>query len=343
MPPKKLSQVGELGLIDWIRKTLPNRSQDIVCGIGEDTAAYIPKKGFLSLITTDLCIEGIHFDRRYTRLNQIGYKTLASNLSDIASMGGIPLFFVVSAAFPREITASEFRSLYQGLESLAKKTGVVLIGGDTSASKKGLFLNITVVGEVEPRVLVSRSGAKPDDRIFVTGTLGDSAAGLEILTRKRFPKDSRHPKAEMKLVQRHLMPFPRIKEGRDLALNRLPSAMIDLSDGLATDLGHICEESGVGAFIDVESVPVSKALQTYCSTLKRTPSSYSLTGGEDYELLFTVPKAKVSRMMSLCQKKGFKMTEVGQITSKKGIWVQTRKGLKLLKARGFEHFRKVKS
>jgi len=343
MPPKKLSQVGELGLIDWIRKTLPNRSHNIVCGIGEDTAAYIPKKGFLSLITTDLCIEGIHFDRRYAHLNQIGYKTLASNLSDIASMGGIPRYFVVSAAFPTDIKASEFRSLYQGIKSLAIKTGVVLIGGDTSASKKGLFLNITVVGEVEPRVLVSRSGAKPNDRIFVTGTLGDSAAGLEILTRKRYPRNSRHPKTERKLVQRHLMPFPRLNEGRDLALNRLPSAMIDLSDGLATDLEHICQESGVGAFIDVGSIPFSKALQTICSHLKRVPSSYSITGGEDYELLLTVPKSKVSRMISLCQKKGFKITEVGQIISKKGIWVQTRRGLKPLKARGFEHFRKVKS
>jgi thiamine-monophosphate kinase len=293
-------------------------------------------------MTTDLCIEGIHFDRRYASLDQIGYKTLASNLSDIASMGGIPRFFLVSVAFPSEIKISEFRALYQGMKSLAKKTGVVLIGGDTSASKKGLFLNISMVGEVEPRVLVSRSGAKPNDRIFVTGNLGDSAAGLEILTRKRYTKNAKHLQPELKLIQRHLIPFPRIEEGRELALNCLPSAMIDLSDGLATDLGHICEESGVGAFIEVESLPISKALQTYCSKIKRSPISFALTGGEDYELLFSVPKSKVSRMKSLCQKKGVKITEIGEIISKKGMWIQTRKGLTLLKERGFEHFQRVK-
>ncbi len=343
MPRNNLRHVGELGLIHWIRKSFSNVAPHLISGIGDDTAAFSPRKGFLSLITTDLCVEGVHFERRYATLKEIGYKTLASNLSDIASMGGTPRFFLVSTALPPDIKVKEFKNLFQGMKSLAKKSGVVLVGGDMSASKDGLFINVMVVGDVKPRFLASRSGAKPGDHIFLTGFIGDSAAGLEILSRWGGQAKRKCSAHEFKLVRRHLLPSPRLEEGRNLAGRGFLNSMIDLSDGLATDLNHICQESGVGAEIFREKLPLSRALQAYGSKGSQSPFFYALRGGEDYELLFTVPDHKIRPLDLFCRRKNFHITNIGRITSKEGLWLKMGKTVKPLRRTGYEHFRRRES
>ena len=342
MSPENLKQLGELALVRWTRNTFSTQSPLIVEGIGDDAAAYYPSKKNLSLLTTDLCIEGVHFNRQSATMEQIGYKALASNLSDIAAMGGKPVLFLVSVALPSEISFAAFKKLYQGMKRLCRRAGVQLIGGDTSESPNGLFICITVIGEVSSKGLVSRSGAEPGDRIFVTGTIGDAGAGLDIL-RRRIRKDARKPLAyETYLIKRHLLPVPRIQEGNFLSLNGIPHAMIDLSDGLSTDLSHVCKASGVGAEVNLEGLPLSPQLTAYCSSLGRSIYPYAFGGGEDYELLFTVPERKIARLKKLSLKKKLKFTEVGRIISKKGLWERTKKGLKPLSKMGFEHFRKRK-
>lgn len=343
MSPENKKHVGELALVRWTRNTFPPQSPLIFLGIGDDAAAYHPPKKNISLLTTDLCIEGIHFNRQYASMEQIGYKALASNLSDIAAMGGKPVLFLVSVALPADISFAAFKKLYQGMKSLCRRTGVQLIGGDTSESPNGLFISITVIGEVSPKSLVSRSGAEPGDRIFVTGTIGDAGAGLDIL-RRRKGKDARTSLShETYLIKRHLLPVPRIQEGHFLSSNRFPHAMIDLSDGLSTDLGHLCKESGVGAEVIVEGLPVSPQLTSYCASIGQSVFPFVFGGGEDYELLFTVSPKKIARLKRLSLKKKIKFTEVGQIISKKGLWERTKRGLRPIPKIGFEHFRKRKS
>jgi thiamine-monophosphate kinase len=319
-----------------VRGSFLKRSRRLILGIGDDAACYKPTDGFLPLLTTDLSIEGVHFDRHYATLEQIGYKTLATNLSDIAAMGGIPRYFLLSVAIPPDSQVKEYKRLYRGMKRLAGQWGIVLIGGDTSASPQGLFLNITLVGEVESEVLVSRSGARPGDRIYVTGTLGDAAAGLEILKKKRVKRESKGRSSH--LIRRHLLPLPRMEEGRFLASQHLATAMIDLSDGLATDLVHLCEESRVAGEVDLERLPLSRSLRNYCSAEGRPVYPYALSGGEDYELLYTVREGQSRRMETLFRERGFKTTEIGRIVSGRGVWIRTAKGRLPLRVRGFEHF-----
>ena len=325
----KLSELGEFGLINRIRKLASRKPSSALVGIGDDAAVLKLSSPHCLLVTTDLLLEGIHFDLSFTDFYSLGWKSAAVNLSDIAAMGGVPRFCLSALGIPDGISVEQITDFYRGFNAVLKVHSASLVGGDTSASKKDLFISITAIGEAGRSEILTRAGARPGDRIFVTGTLGDSAAGLELLKagRRRQAAGGRH------LIQRHLRPIPRVSEGRKMALSGCVSAMIDISDGLSSDLSHICRQSGVGAEINKERIPLSEPLRQ-SRTLTKPVIHYALSGGEDYELLFTVPSAKLKKIKAL----GLDVTEIGITTSGKTVSLIDSGGKKPFLASGYDHF-----
>jgi thiamine-monophosphate kinase len=288
-------------------------------GIGDDCAVLNLPRGHDALITTDFTLENVHFRRQWHPADSVGHRCLARGLSDIAAMGGEPRAAFLSLALPRNLPQRWVDRFLAGLFTLAKRYSVQLAGGDTAQSSAGVFADIIVLGSVPKAKAVLRSGACVGDFIYVTGTLGSSVATLDEL---RYGKKLR-PTAHL----RHFYPDPRIEVGRSLREKKLASAMIDTSDGLSTDLQHICEESRVGAVIYAESLPCTpgpKGLE------------FALHGGEDYELLFTAPEAKrVPKEIA-----GIRITRIGEIVRGKSLLLATPDGkLQPLKVKGWEHFR----
>lgn len=341
----KISDLGEFGLIGRIQKLAPRKSSSTLIGIGDDAAALKISALHTLLITTDVLLEGVHFDLSYTDFFSLGWKSASVNLSDIAAMGGVPRYCLTALGIPAGIPVEQVTEFYRGFNALLKRHATELVGGDTCFSRGGLVISVTALGKGDPPRIVTRSGARPGDRIFVTGTLGESAAGLELLQRRNAECGMRskkfgilHPKSGMqKLIARHLRPVPRVEWGRKLALSGCASAMIDLSDGLSSDLAHICEQSRVGADITADRIPLSPALRKMSGMLARPLLRYALSGGEDYELLFTVSPAKVKRLCSL----KLPVTEIGSITSGATVSLVDPRGRKKpLPPSGYDHFRK---
>jgi thiamine-monophosphate kinase len=280
-----------------------------------------------SLVTTDFTLEAIHFRRDWHSPESVGYLCLARGLSDIAAMGGEPLAVFLSLALPRDLPQSWVGRFVRSLIRLADKFGVTLAGGDTAESPSGILADIIVIGSVPKGKSVLRSGARPGDRVFVSGELGGSAAAVAQMRtnakKKLTPRD----------YPRHFYPEPRIELGRALREKRLASAMIDTSDGLSTDLAHLCEESGVGAELDAALIPRASVGRPALEV----DLDLALHGGEDYELLFTSPPGK--RVPS--QIAGVALTHIGDITRKPKIFVRDASGIaRELKPQGWEHFQR---
>lgn len=279
------------------------------------------------LVTTDFSLEGIHFRRDWHSAESVGHRCLARGLSDIAAMGGEPVAAFLSLALPRGLPKGWVEGFTRGLLTLAKRYGVTLAGGDTAESPDGILADIVVVGTVSKGKSVLRSGARPGDHIYVSGELGGSAAAVAEMGKK--PKRKLNPRD----YPRHFLPEPRIELGCILREKGLASAMIDTSDGLSTDLAHICEESGVGAEILTEAIPrvsVGKPAREVSLEL-------ALHGGEDYELLFTAPRSK--RIPSRIA--GVPITLIGHITRGRTMFLIIKNGVRRrLPAQGWEHFRK---
>ena len=294
-------------------------------GIGDDCAILRIPAGHEILVTTDFSLEGVHFRREWHAPEIVGHRCLARGLSDIASMGGQPLAVFLSLALPPGTQKSWVDRFQKGLLRLAEEFHVSLAGGDTAESRKGILADIVVVGSVPKNTAIRRSGAKPGDRIFVTGELGGSAAALDFL----FSGQKLQPKE----FPQHFHPIPRIEMGRFLRERQLASAMIDISDGLSTDLAHICEESCVGAEIEAGAMPQAR--------VGRPPRpvdlKFALHGGDDYELLFTVPRGKkAARRIA-----GIPITQIGHITRGKEMSLVDERGMRRrLKPQGWQHFRK---
>ena len=330
----KISDLGEFGLIDRIAKTATRSAKRAPIGIGDDAAALLLSPASALLATTDMLIEGVHFDLKTTDLYSLGWKAAAVNLSDIAAMGGVPRFCLTAMGIPSSLTVEQVDEFYRGFSDCIRKPGTVLVGGDTCRSRKGLIISVTVLGEADRKRVVTRAGARPGDLIYVTGTLGDSAAGLELVRSAECGVRSKTP-AVRKLIGKHLRPTPRVAEGRKLALSGFTSAMIDVSDGLSSDLGHICEQSGVGAEVFAEHIPLSKELRS-AKGLKEPPLAYALSGGEDYELLFTSPVEREQEIMSL----RVRATVIGAITRRRGMRMVPERGdCRPIAPGGYDHFR----
>ena len=347
MPPsrrRRLSDFSEFQLIQALTESFgSSRSASIVKGIGDDAAIIRNRKQDNWLVSTDLLLEDIHFDLRVTSFYDIGYRAAAANLSDIAAMGGTPQFLLVALAIPSQHSMVNLQALYRGLRSSCQLHHVRLIGGDTSASRKGIFISITVIGTVEPNKALQRSGAQIGDYLYTTGTLGDSWAGLEILlTKSKQPHRALGDRNAKFLVNRHLRPTPRIDIGRLLSTHQLATAAIDLSDGLSGDLNHLCQESGVGALIDEMTIPTSSQYQAFARLRGHDPTELALRGGEDYELLFTVPAIARTKLRSLAKRKNLNITQIGIIQSKKiGIQLKLANGtVRPIRVKSYDHFRK---
>ncbi len=323
-------RIGEFELIQRLRNAtgIPRAlGKTVLAGIGDDAAVLKTRSGRVLLATTDVLVEHVHFDLACTTYRQLGYKAATANLSDIAAMGGLPRFVLLAVAVTPRQSSRDVEALYAGAHAACRRADAAIVGGDMSASRTDLFLSLVVLGEVEPSAVLRRSTARAGDRLYVTGTLGDSQAGLEILLRRRKPSEEG---GVVYLIRRHLTPTARLREARLLAENRLASAAIDLSDGLAGDVRHICEESKVGCLIDTRQLPLSAPLLAHARAGRRDPITYALGGGEDYELLFTVPPANVPRVETLIRRRVLWATPIGTITP-------ARRGLRLIGADGAVH------
>lgn len=308
-------------------------SPEVLCGIGDDVAVIHQGKKAL-LVTTDILIEDIHFERSWVDPYPLGRKALAVNLSDIAAMGGIPKYFLISMGLPKNLSLSFVSLLYRGLKAEAERFKVDLIGGDTSLSQK-IIINVCLFGEGHPKTLLYRKGAKIGDDLYVSGTLGDSALGLKLLQDKRV---KRKPK---RLIEKHLLPRPRIELGQALAENHLASAMIDVSDGLIGDTFHLLEESGVGARIWKERIPLSKSYRKWVQTYSDDPYEFAQAGGEDYELLFTASPQKRKEIFSLSRSLQISISRIGEIVKgSEGFRLLGKDGESIsIDQKGFDHFK----
>ena len=328
----KLSRLGEFGLIEEIRRKAAT-GKGVRIGIGDD-CAWIDHSAGSSLVTADLLIENIHFNLKWTSLDALGHKSLAVNLSDIAAMGGVPAYAILSLGVPGTFDSQYIAEFYRGFNRLARRYDVALIGGDVNIAKM-LIVSVCVIGHPPARP-VRRSGAKVGDDVYVTGTLGDSALGLAHL-RRRLPGTNRTVSTQ--LLTRHHRPTPRLIAGALLARQHLATAMIDVSDGLLQDLGHICRASGTGAMIWHERLPLSRG---YLELVEKVGTDLALNGGEDYELLFTARPGQRDRIEKLSARAQVPIARIGRsVTAAQGISVVDHAGNPLaLQLRGHDHFKK---
>ena len=314
----------ERQIIERIRraaKPAPGRFKGT--GMGDDCALLQVPAGRELLVTTDFSLESVHFRRDWHPAESVGHRCLARGLSDIAAMGGEPLACFLSLALPKQLPQKWIDDFMRGLLRLARQSETTLAGGDTAQSPDPIAADIVVVGTVPAGQAILRSGARPGDSIYVTGELGGSAATLDLMNSKK--KRRLSPKA----YQRHFFPRPRILIGRMVREKGLASAMIDLSDGLSTDLTHICEESGIGAELWPAAIPRARIDN------KQVGFRFALHGGEDYELLFTAPSGRqVPERLG-----GVRVTKVGVVTRGKQVYLKDTLGKRGLEPQGWEHFR----
>ena len=316
---KTRSTVHEFDLIHALRKQHNLRTPSVIRGIGDDAAVITSKAGQWTVLTTDLLTEGIHFDLRTATMADIGFRAAAANLSDIAAMGGTPQYLLAALAFPRTASKQHVLQLYRGMMAACRPHRIRLIGGDTSASNGGWFISLTLIGTVPPRKALFRNGAQIGDSLYVTGTIGDGLAGLKLLNEPpaRVTRHSQTATLSVRhrkfLIGRHLRPTARVAEGQWLSTHRFATSAIDIADGLSGDLRHICEESRVGVEVNLGALPLSPACRAYAASRKLDLIDLAQTGGEDYELLFTVSPRQRLRLEQSAVERGFALTCIGKI------------------------------
>ncbi|HEU4509986.1 MAG TPA: thiamine-phosphate kinase [Pyrinomonadaceae bacterium] len=332
----------EFDFINTLRRRVASTSQSIIAGIGDDAAVFRSSGGKDTVITADLLVEDVDFRRTTTPPYLLGHKALAVSLSDIAAMGGRPLWSMVSIGVPDDIWQTDFvERLYDGWLDLANRYGVQLIGGDTSRTPENIVIDSIVAGECTSGNSVMRSGARAGDQIFVTGTLGAAAAGLRLIERgahlaEQNLADDDSQKLDHILL-RQLRPEPRTGWGIVLGEERLATAMIDLSDGLSSDLNHLCSASGVGARIDSSLLPIDDRVIELCGRRALDPLQLALHGGEDFELLFTVKSDEAARLPRRVD--GVAIKRIGEITdSSEGVKISEGTRIWDLKPGGWKHF-----
>ncbi len=332
-----LNGIGEFGFIKKISRGCLIRPDNVIKAIGDDAAAFRVAPDRVSLITTDLLVERVHFIRNSITGFDLGYKSLAVNLSDIAAMGGQAREAFVSIAIPQDCNLEYLEALYDGMKNLAARFDVNILGGDTTSSKEDLIINIVVQGTVAEKEMLCRDAARPGDIIVSTGCLGDSKAGLYLIL-NNIPIDSEDLQA---LHRAHVLPEPHLNEGRFLASQPGTHAGIDTSDGLSSDLGHIAEESKMGATLYSDKLPISGSLLKFCSRFDFDPVEYALAGGEDYTLLCTVAPESVEAIAAKFQAK-FKrpLYRIGEINHKSGLTLTYPDGAtKPIAPTGWDHFK----
>lgn len=339
----EISQLGEFGLIDRLTQDFPLRNESSRKGVGDDAAvlSYGDKE---VLVTSDLLLEGIHFDLRYVPLKHLGYKAAVVNFSDIYAMMGTPRQIVVSLGVSSRFTVEHIEELYSGIRLACEAYGVDLVGGDTSASVTGLVISITCIGEASKDEIVYRNGAKPTDLICVSGDLGAAYMGLQLLERENVVAAQQKGPAEYQpdfagkeyILERQLKPEARkdiVKELKEKGIH--PTSMMDVSDGLSSELLHICKASGVGCRVYEDRIPIDYQTACMAEEFNMNMVTAAMNGGEDYELLFTVPLTDNGKIEKL---EGVKM--IGYITKPElGAAMITRDGQEMqIRAQGWNAF-----
>ena len=340
----EISSLGEFGLIEHLTAENNVRNAGTVLAIGDD-AAIVDQQGRQTVITTDLLLEGIHFDLAYVPLKHLGYKAVTVNLSDICAMMARPTQITVSIGISNRFSVEALDTLYEGIYAACDRYKVDLIGGDTSSSVKGLIISITAIGEVDKDQFVTRSGAKENDLLCVSGNLGGAYLGLQLLEReKRIFEENPNVQPELSAyaypVGRLLKPEPRTDIVNFLQESKIvPTAMIDISDGLSSEVIHICRKSGVGCVVYDDRIPVHPESKAAAEELNLSPVTCALSGGEDYELLFTIAQSDYEEAL-----KNADITVVGYITKQEsGSMLQTKAGpMHEIIAQGWNALRKSK-
>lgn len=346
----ELAELGEFPLIARVEQILAGTRPDVVVGIGDDVAVLEDRGDEFLLATVDSQVESVHFLRDRITPRQLGRRALAINLSDIAAMGGRAEYALVSLALPPGTELSWVEELYRGLREEAERSGVVIVGGNMARSASEAFVDVCVLGRVRREHLLLRSGARPGDRVLVTGSLGDSAAGLALLLSE--PERGGESEAAVdwaaheRLLERHFTPTPRLAEAAVIARSQSATAMIDLSDGLSSDIGHICDRSRVGVRLWADRLPISAEARQVAGLLDRPLLRLALEGGEDYELCFTAPpEATASLITAVERETGTPVTVVGEILpASQGRRLVLEDGQEVtLDPKGWEHFRPADS
>ena len=338
-PFTPISQVGEFGLIDRLHDALGDAAPDTLAqGIGDDAAVVRIGDGRVHVITTDALVEGVHFDRTFAPVGTLGFKAIAVNVSDVVAMNAEPRYATVALGLPNNMSVEATETLYDGMAHACREYGLTIVGGDIAAAER-LFISVTVIGEAAESDVVYRRGARPGDVLCVTGDLGSGAAGLKVLLAEKeaFGESDAQPdlSAWSYVVQRHLAPqarLDRIRQWREADIK--PRALIDISDGLASEVHHLCRAGEVGARIEAALLPIHRQTFKAAERFGDDPATYALYGGEDYELLFAIPEGAAKRLPS------DSFAVVGAVTDAVGEVVigmpdgETRP----LTASGFQHF-----
>ena len=338
----ELDELGEFGLIDQLTQDFPLRNASSLKGVGDD-AAVIDHEGYRTLVSVDLLVEGIHFDMTYTPLKHLGYKSAVVNFSDIYAMNGTPTQIVVGLGISNRYSVEALNELYAGIRLACEAYGVDLVGGDTTSSRTGLVISITVIGKAKDEDIVYRSGAKPNDLLCVSGDLGGAYMGLLILEREK-AEYMANPNMQPQLggfdyvLERQLKPEARkdiIARLKEIGVK--PTSMIDISDGLASEILHLCKESGVGCQLYEDKIPLDPSTEKIAKDFQIVPSVAAMNGGEDYELLFTIDQKDYEKIQKMAED----VTVIGYMTEDKGIaeLVTPDRHVIPLKAQGWDHFK----
>lgn len=323
----RVADTGEFGLIERLRSKLGGQDDDLVCGVGDDTAVFRSRQGGLWAYTADAVVESVHFDTAYVSWHALGFKSLAVNISDLASMGGSTLSFaLVVLGLTGDIEVEAVEEIYRGMRDCGQEFSCRVVGGDVVRAPRHMFISVSLVGSMPGESFLTRSGARPGQAVMITGTLGDSYLGLKWLMGGKGEDNA--------CAQRHLYPRPRLAEGR-CALAMGATAAIDVSDGLLRDLGHICEESGVGAEIFLDRIPLSRAARDTAEELGEGHAGAALFGGEDYELILVADNDVAA---NIAEETGSNV--IGKMVVGEGVATLDSSGKRVETARiGYEHFK----
>ncbi len=336
----RIADLGEFALIERLRQIIATSHPDVVVGIGDDAAALATEAGSetLLLATVDSHVEHIHFLPFLSTPHQIGRRVLVVNASDIAAMGGQPYAALVALALPGDTPVAWVEAFYEGMHAEAGRLGVLIIGGNITRSPAGIVADVTMLGRVRREHLLRRSGAQPGDHVLVTGHPGDAYAGLQLVFH---PRLAVAPTVRETLITRYIEPHACVTEAAVIARSQQATAMIDVSDGLSSDIGHICAQSGVGVRIWAERLPLSPAARQVAEALQQSAWKLALEGGDDYGLCFTVPPSAVAHVSSaIRQETGTLVHAIGEIVpAEEGAWLILPDGAQQpLDAAGWQHF-----
>ncbi len=327
-----VSALTERQLVARIQQQLPAAPPWVAVGIGDDAAVVEPERNRLEVVTVDAVLDGVHFDRRFTPPAAIGHRALAVNLSDLAAMGASPRMAVLSLALPSDLPCGDFDAMIGGLAALAREHRIAIVGGNLTRTPGPLTLDVTAIGSIKRRCVLTRDGARPGDLIYVTGTIGAAVAGLRML------RDEAAADAGA-CVDRYLRPSPRVRTGVLLGRNRAASSCVDLSDGLADGLARVAESSQVGMVIDAAALPIEPDAKRWFEDHGSDAVLAAVSGGDDYELLFTVRPRLRNRLRTVIRQAPLTLTRIGTCTGDGNVLLAWPDGRTEPVPQGFSHFR----